>query len=110
MQSRKLAGDRVHKPTVGQMPCGGEDHVACMEAAEVIVQQPLLVETRHSGCGAQDRFAERMIFPEVLREQLVDKDVRVILVNLDLFKNHAAFALNVARSERSEEHTSELQS
>ncbi len=46
--------------------------------------------------GAQDRFAERMIFPEILREQLVDEDVGIVFVDLDFFEDDAALALDLS--------------
>jgi hypothetical protein len=36
-----------------------------------------------------------MVLPEALREELVDQDVGVIFVDLDLFENDAALALDV---------------
>jgi len=40
-----------------------------------------------------------MIFPEALREELVDEDIGVIFVDFDLFENDAPFALDVGRGE-----------
>ena len=45
-----------------------------------------------------------MILPERLHEQLVDQQVRVVLVDLDLFQNHAALALDLRRGEDRVEH------
>src|ERR1035438_6473243 len=45
-----------------------------------------------------------MILPEGLREQLVDQHLRVVLVDLDLFKNYAALALDLGRVEDRVEH------
>ena len=73
----------------------GKDHVAAAEAAAVIVKELLLIELAHRRGGAENRLAERMIFPEILREQLVDQHVRIVFVDLDLFEDHAALALDI---------------
>jgi hypothetical protein len=45
-----------------------------------------------------------MILPEGLHKQLVNQHVRVVLVDLDLFQNHAALALDLRRGEDRVEH------
>ena len=40
-----------------------------------------------------------MVLPEVLGEQLVDQDVGIVLVDLDLFEDDAALALDVVGGE-----------
>src|SRR5205814_5097258 len=54
-----------------------------------------LVESSHGLLGSEDRLAQRMIFPEILGEDLVDQIVRAVLVHLDFFQDHAAFASDV---------------
>ncbi len=81
-----------------------KDHVAGVETVGVVVEEALLVEIADSLRGAQDRPAQRMTFPETLREQLVDEHVRVVLVDFDLFKNHAPLALNIGRRKDRVEH------
>ena len=43
-------------------------------------------------------------FQKALREQLVHQHVRIVLVDLDLFQNHAALALDVGRGKDRVEH------
>ena len=83
---------------------GGEDHVAAAETAGVVVEELLLIEAADGLGGSQDRLAEGMIFPEILREELVDEDVGIVFVDLDLFENDAAFALDFGGSEDGIEH------
>ena len=45
-----------------------------------------------------------MIFPKVLREDFVNQVIGVVLVHLDLFKNHAAFTDDVFVREDGIEH------
>jgi hypothetical protein len=45
-----------------------------------------------------------MILPEALREQLVHQHVRIVLVDLDLFQNHAALALDVRQAQDRVQH------
>ena len=78
---------------------GGEDHVAAAETAGVIVEELLLVEAADGLRGAQDRLAERMVLPEILGEELVDEDVGIVFVDLDFFKDDAAFALDFGGGE-----------
>ena len=45
-----------------------------------------------------------MILPEALGEELVDQDVGIVFVDLDLFEDHAALALDVSGGEDGIEH------
>ena len=76
-----------------------EDHVAAAEAARVVVDELLLIEASDGLGGAEDRFAEGMVFPEILREEFVDEDVGIVFVDLDFFENDAALALDFGRGE-----------
>ncbi len=77
---------------------GGKDHVAAVEAVGVIGEQLLLVERATVAGGTQDRLAQGMILPETLGEELVDQHVGIIFVDLDLFQDHAAFALDIVEA------------
>src|SRR5205085_11712191 len=60
------------------------------------------------------RSAQCMVLPEVLGKDLMDQIIRIVLIHLDLFQDDALFPRNIFGIEdgvqRSEEHTSELQS
>ncbi len=96
--------DCLDELVVFQIAGCGEDHVAAEETATVIVDELSLIEFPHRRCGPENRLAQRMVFPEVLREQLVHQDVGIVFVDLDLFKNHAAFAFDVARGKGGVQH------
>jgi hypothetical protein len=49
---------------------------------------------------AENRPAERMIAPEILREDFVDEIVRRVLDHLDLFEDYLLLALDVVLSEQ----------
>src|SRR5581483_1665054 len=49
--------------------------------------------------GSKDRFAEGVILPEVLGEDLMYEVVWAVLVHFDFFQDHAAFARDVPRIE-----------
>ena len=54
--------------------------------------------------GAEDGLAERMALPEVLREDLVDERVGIVLVHLDLFEDDAALAGDLLGGEDGVQH------
>ena len=87
----------LDKLVVLKIAGGREDHVATEEALLVVAEELVLIEFAHSGCGAQNRLPQRMVLPEVLREELVNEDVRIVFVDLDFLEDHAAFALNVTQ-------------
>ena len=49
----------------------------------------------HGFFGSEDGLAEGMVFPKILGEDFVDEVVRIVLIHLDLFEDHAAFAGDV---------------
>ena len=70
----------------------------------MIVEEQLLIQTSNRLRRAQNRPSQRMSCPEVLREQLLHQHVRIVLVDLDLFQNHAAFALDIGRRKHRIQH------
>jgi hypothetical protein len=92
------------KLIVVQVSGCGKNHVAAVKAVAVISDKAVSVQPGNRLRGAQNRPAQRMILPEGLREQLVDQHLRVVLVDLDLFKNHAALALDLGRVEDRVQH------
>ena len=102
--AENLAGDGLGELVVVEVAGRGEDHVAAVEAVAVVVEELVLVEAGHGLRGAEDGPAQRMVLPEALREELVDEDVGIVFVDLDLFKDHAALALDVGRGEDGIQH------
>ncbi len=86
------------------VPRGRKDDVAAMEARAVKVQDLGAVKAADRLLGAQDRLAERVPLPEALREDLVDQVVRIVLVHLDFFEDHAALPLDFLLGEGGVQH------
>ena len=103
-QAGKLGWHGFDKLIVIEIAGRGEDDVAAVKTVAVIGEELLLVEPGHGLGGAEDRPAQRMVLPEALRKQLVDQHVGIVFVDLDLFKNHAALALDVGGGEDGVEH------
>ena len=100
-QRGELRRHRLDKLVVIQISRRGKHHVPAVEPVAMVAKQLLLVQPRHRLRGSQNRPAQRMPLPEALREQLVHQHVRIVLVDLDLFQNHAALALNVGQRQTS---------
>src|SRR5579859_6229111 len=83
---------QIYKVLMIQASCSRNDHVARIKETSVVVEQHLLLELSNSFFRPENWLPQRMIFPEVLRENLVDKVVRTVLVHFDFFKDHAALA------------------
>ena len=98
-QRGELSRNRLGEVVVVQVARRGKDHVAAVKAVAVIGEKLFLVELGHRLRGAQNRPAQRMVLPESLREKLVNQHVRVVFVDLDLFQNHTALALDVRGGE-----------
>ena len=103
-QGGELFCNGLDELVVVQVAGRGEDHVAAVKAVAVVVEELLLVEPAHRLGGAEDRLAQRMVLPETLREQFVHQHVGIVFVDLDLFQNHAALALDVGGGEDRVQH------
>ena len=79
-----------------EVPGSSENDIAAAEAIAVVAEELRLLQPAHSLLRPQDRLAQRMPPPEVLREDLVHQVVGVVLVHLDLFEDHAPLALDIA--------------
>src|SRR4029077_14223950 len=66
-----------------------------IELLGVKAEDGVLVELANGLLGAQYGLAEWVVFPEILREYLMDEVVRIVFVHLDLFEDHAFFASDV---------------
>src|SRR5947208_15377817 len=97
---RDLGDERV----VVQMACRGKNHVARREAAGVVVEYDLLVEAGNRLLGPEDRSAQGVPLPEVLREGLVNEVIGFVLIHLDLLEDDALLASDVLRNEGWVEH------
>ncbi len=93
----KLLRHGCHKLIVVQVAGRGEHHISAVEPVAVVAEKLLLAKPPHRLRRSQNRLAQRMTLPEALREQLVHQHVGIVFVDLDLFQNHAALALNVGQ-------------
>ncbi len=100
----KCFGDQLDEAVMIQIAGGRNDNVSGREAMGVSIQNGSALELLHRFFGSKNRLAQRMIFPEILREDFVDEIVRIILVHLDFFENHATFARDVVRIENRMQH------
>ncbi len=73
----------------------GNDEIAGREALLVEIQHGGLLKGANRFLGAEDRFTERMILPEILGKDLMDQILGAILVHLDFFQNHATFTNDI---------------
>ena len=72
-----------------------DDQVSRGVARAEVLTQDIRVERVHRFRRAQNRSAERVVFPEALREQLVDQIVGRVLDHFDLFEHDFLFAFDV---------------
>src|SRR6185437_10242749 len=100
----ELTGYRLDKALMIEIARGGKYHVAGVEAVAVVVEKLPLREAADRLRRPQDRLAQRMAFPEALREQLVHQHVGIVFVDLDLFQNHTAFTLDIRGGEGGVKH------
>ncbi len=88
---------QVHELFVLQMAGGTNDHVAGSKSLLVEIPHRIAFEFLYRVFGSQDRLAQRMILPEILGEDFMDQIVRIVLIHLDLFQNHAPLASDILR-------------
>src|SRR3984957_13958065 len=91
----EVLGDQLDEAVMIQIAGGRNNNVSGREAMGVSIQNGSALELLHRFFGSKNRFSQRVIFPEILREDFVDEIIRVILVHLDLFENHPALARDV---------------
>src|SRR5215471_3870252 len=79
-----------------QIACSRNDQIVrCVELAEEI-DYLLAIQFVNGLLSSQDRSPQRLIFPEILDENLMDKIVWRVLHHFDLFENDAALPLHVS--------------
>ncbi len=103
-QRRELLRHCLGKTVVVQVSGRGKHHVPAVKAVVVVGEELLLAQPRDGFRGAQDRLAQRMALPEALREEFVHQHVGIVFVDLDLFQNHAALALDVGQRKGGVQH------
>ena len=92
----KCLGDEIDEFVVIEIASRGDDDIAGCEAVAVGFNDRGPFKALNRLFCPQDRFAQGMIFPEILGEDFVDEVVGIILIHLDFFHDHAAFAGDVS--------------
>jgi hypothetical protein len=87
--------DQIHEPLVVNVSRGCDDQVSWIESPLVRIKHHLLLECPDGLLGAENRLSQRVIFPEVLREDFMHEIVRIVLVHLDFFQDHAPFSADI---------------
>src|SRR5271165_1786888 len=100
----KVPGYQLDKLVMVEIPSRRNDNVAGRKAVRVSIDDGLALEALYRLLGAQDRLAQRMILPEILGEDFVNEVIRIVLVHLDLFHDHAAFAGDIGAVEHGIQH------
>src|SRR5438034_8205395 len=98
IERQETSFNQVKKTTVVQVSGCGNNDVVGRKALPVKSKQLLLLERADRLLGAQNRLAQRMVFPEILGEDFVDEVIGIVLVHLDLFQYHAFFPNDVLGS------------
>ena len=102
--SCEVFAHQFHEVVVVQMSGGGDDYVAGDKALAVKIHYRIAFETLDRVASAENRPAQRMVFPEILGEDFVDEVVGTVLVHLDFFEDDAAFAGNIVGGESGIQH------
>ena len=66
----------------------------------ILLKHRFALETLYSFFGSQNRLAQRMVLPEIRREDFVDQVIRAVRLHLDFFEDDALLALDVAVAEQ----------
>src|SRR4029077_7195098 len=93
----EMLDHQIDEGSMFQMAGSGDDDVAGRKAMAVGIEHGLALEALHGFLRPQDGLSQRMILPEVLGEDLVDKVVWIVLIHFDLFDDYATFASDVGR-------------
>ena len=70
----KVARHQLREAVVAKIPGRGNDEVSWSEALPVEIEYQRLFELAYGVFGPQNRLAQRMIFPEILREDFMGGD------------------------------------
>ena len=90
---------QLHEVIVVQMSGGGDDYVAGDKALAIKIPDWIALEALDRVAGAENRAAQRVVFPEILSEDFMDQVVGTVLVHFDFFEDDAALADNVVGGE-----------
>ena len=94
-QLLKILARQANQRLVREIAGRRYDHVGGRVDGGIIIAHGGLIELADGLGRAQDRLAQRMVFPEVGREDLLHQVIGAIGLHLDLFQNDALFFLDV---------------
>ena len=94
-QRLEMLAHQLHQRIVRQVPRRGDQQIGGRVHGPVIIADHLAVEALHRLARAQDGLAQRMILPEVGREDFVDQVIRAVRLHLDFFQDDALFLVDV---------------
>ena len=78
----------------------GDQQIGRRVDTAIVILHHRLIEALDGFAGTQNRFAERMVFPEIRRKNLVYQIIRAVGVHLDFFENDALFLLDIFLAKR----------
>ena len=100
----EMLARQVHHALVRQIAGRREQQIRRRIDRAIVTPNHLAVETLHRFARAQNRLAQRMILPEIRREDLVDQIIRTVRLHLELFEDHAFFLVDILVAEHAVQH------
>ena len=94
-QVRKALRDQIHQLRVGQMPGRGDHQIVRRIAVPEPPAQRVAVQRRDGFGSAQNRLAQRVRTPEILREKLVHEVFGIVLRHANFFEDHRLLAVDI---------------
>src|SRR6476646_9878045 len=95
---------QLHELVMVEIPRSRDNNISGRESVSIRIQHSIAFEPLHRLLGSQDRLSQRVVLPEILGENLMDEIIRIILIHLDLFHDHATFAGDVRSIKYGVEH------
>src|ERR1051325_9778398 len=95
--SVEMLADQIHKMLMIQMSSRSNDHVPRNKTLSIKIDDRCALEAPNRIAGAQNRTAERVVFPKVLSKDFMNEVVGIVLIHLDFFQDDTAFTRDVLR-------------
>ena len=100
----EVLAHQTDQTLVSQVPGRRDDQVGRYVHRRVVFQHRVPMEALHRFPRAQNRFAQRMVLPEIRGKDLVHQVVRAVRLHLDLFQNDALLFFDIFLAERRVQH------
>src|SRR4051794_37104418 len=95
LEEAEAVFNHANKLLVVETSRGRNDQVCRGKITGRVVSQNRLFEATHGVFGAENGLSEWMVFPKILRKDLVHEVIGIVLVHFDLFEDDAAFARDI---------------